>query len=90
MWIVSLVVCPISDYLINGGYIGIATGRKLFNSLGHWMPALTLIILPFLKDPTHAIIMLTIAIGMNGFSYCGYICMYCISETRKNELLSIG
>lgn len=73
MWLISLAVSPISDYLINRGVVGIATGRKLFNSFGHWVPALTLIILPFLRDPTQAIAMLTIAIGMNGCTYCGYM-----------------
>lgn len=74
MWIVSLAVSPISDYLINRGVISVRTGRKLFNSLGHWVPCLALIILPFLKDPTHAIVILTIAVGMNGCTYVGYIC----------------
>lgn len=73
MWFVSVAVSPINDFLINRGYIGVATGRKLFNSFGHWIPALTLCILPFLRDPTSAIAMLTIAIGMNGFTYCGYM-----------------
>lgn len=73
MWLISLAVSPISDYLINRGVIGIATGRKLFNSFGHWVPAVTLIILPFLRDPILAIAMLTIAIGMNGCTYCGYM-----------------
>lgn len=73
MWLISLAVSPISDYLINRGHISIANGRKLFNSFGLWMPALTLVILPFLRDPTSAIAMLTIAIGMNGCTYCGYM-----------------
>lgn len=73
MWLVSLAVSPISDYLINSECIGVASGRKLFNSIGHWVPALTLVILPFLRDSTQAIAMLTIAIGMNGFTYCGYM-----------------
>lgn len=73
MWVISLAVSPISDYLINREVVGIATGRKLFNSFGHWVPALTLVILPFLRDPTQAIAMLTIAIGMNGCTYCGYM-----------------
>lgn len=73
MWLISLAVSPISDYLINREVVGIATGRKLFNSFGHWVPALALLILPFLRDPTQAIAILTIAIGMNGCTYCGYM-----------------
>lgn len=74
MWLISLAVCPISDYLVNRGHISVRTGRKLFNSFGHWIPGITLIILPFLKDPIAAVAMLTIAIGFNGFTYCGYMC----------------
>lgn len=73
MWIISLAVCPISDVLINRQYISVSTGRKLFNSIGHWVPALTLIVLPFMRGSTEAVVMLTIGIGFNGFTYCGYI-----------------
>lgn len=73
MWLISLAVCPISDFLINRHYISVSTGRKLFNSIGHWVPALTLIALPFMHGPTEAVTMLTIGIGFNGFTYCGYI-----------------
>lgn len=69
----SLAVSPISDYLINRGLISVWTGRRLFNSLGHWIPGLSLIILPFLSDSTQAIAMLTIAVGMNGCTYVGYM-----------------
>lgn len=74
MWIISLVVCPISDLLINRGYIGVAAGRKIFNSIGHWGPALALIILPFLQGKVVAVIVLTISVGLDGFIYCGYMC----------------
>lgn len=74
MWIISLTVSPISDYLINRGYMSVWNGRRLFNSIGHWLPGIALIILPFLRDPVHAIAMLTIAVGMNGATNCGYIC----------------
>lgn len=74
MWIISLVVCPISDLLINRGYIGVAAGRKIFNSIGHWGPALALIILPYLQKEVVAVTVLTIAVGLDGFTYCGYIC----------------
>lgn len=73
MWLVSLAVSPISDYVINRGYIGVSTSRKLFNTLGHWMPAVTLIILPFSRDPVQALALLTLAIGLNGCTYCGYM-----------------
>lgn len=73
MWLISLAVCPVSDFLINRQYISVSTGRKLFNSIGHWVPALTLIALPFMRGPFEAVALLTIGIGFNGFTYCGYI-----------------
>lgn len=74
MWIISLAVSPISDYLINRGYMSVWNGRRLFNSIGHWLPGIALIILPFLRDPVQAIAMLTISVGLNGATYCGYMC----------------
>lgn len=74
MWIISLVVCPICDMLINRGYLSVAAGRKIFNSIGHWGPALALILLPFLKEEVVAVTVLTISVGLDGFTYCGYIC----------------
>lgn len=73
MWLVSLAVCPISDYLINRRYISTTTGRKIFNSFGHWVPGITLLILPFSRNEYEAVALLTIAIGFNGFTYCGYM-----------------
>lgn len=73
MYLISLAVSPISDFLINRNYISVTTGRKLFNSFGHWVPALTLIALPFMHGSTEAVAMLTLGIGFNGFTYCGYM-----------------
>lgn len=73
MWLISLGVSPISDYLINRGCISTRTGRKLFNSIGHWIPAMTLVILPYMTEPKSAIFLLTIAVGLNGSTYVGYM-----------------
>lgn len=37
------------------------------------MPAITLIALPFMRGPFEAVAVLTVGIGFNGFTYCGYI-----------------
>lgn len=73
MWFISLAVSPISDYLVNHGVLSTRTSRKLFNSLGHWIPSITLLILPYVRSPPIAILLLTIAVGMNGCSYVGYM-----------------
>lgn len=73
MWLISLAVSPISDYLINRGYISTRTGRKLFNSLGLWIPAIALVILPYMSQSEWAVFLLTIAVGFNGATYVGYM-----------------
>lgn len=73
MWLISLAVSPISDYLINRSYISTRTGRKLFNSLGLWIPAIALVILPYMSEPKLAVFLLTIAVGFNGATYVGYM-----------------
>lgn len=73
MWIISLLTCPVSDYLINRNIISTRTGRKLFNSIGHWIPAIALIALPFVQDSTPAMILLIIAVGLDGCTYVGYM-----------------
>lgn len=73
MWLISLAISPISDYLINRNFISPRTGRKLFNTLGHWIPAIALVILPYAADRVVAIFLLTIAVGLNGCTYVGYM-----------------
>lgn len=73
MWTISILVSPLSDYLINRGYMLTRTSRKLFNSIGHWIPAIALVILPFVSQATIAIFLLTIAVGLNGTTYVGYM-----------------
>lgn len=73
MWLISLAVSPLSDYLINRGYISTRTGRKLFNSLGLWIPAIALVILPYMSQSEWAVFLLTIAVGFNGATYVGYM-----------------
>lgn len=74
MWALSLAISPICDYLINQQYMTVQFGRSFFNSLGHWIPMVLLIALPFATSNVLAVFILTIAVGMNAATYVGYMC----------------
>ena len=75
MWLLCLVVSPISDMLINRGFITVTVARKLFNSIGQWVPMVCLIALGYMTEDekTLAIALLTIGVGFNAASFCGYL-----------------
>lgn len=64
---------PISDYLINAGYLSVSIARKLFNSIGHWGPMLALIALAYATDEVLAIFLLTVAVGLSAGTSVGYL-----------------
>ncbi|XP_058452667.1 putative inorganic phosphate cotransporter isoform X1 [Malaya genurostris] len=74
MWILSFVFSPISDFLINQNYLSRVTSRKLFNSIGLWIPMGALIGLAYVpKGGTElAIGLLTAAVGINSATYLGF------------------
>ncbi|XP_058823150.1 putative inorganic phosphate cotransporter isoform X2 [Topomyia yanbarensis] len=74
MWILSLVFSPISDFLINQNYLSRVTSRKLFNSIGLWIPMCALLGLAYVpKGGTElAIGLLTAAVGINSATYLGF------------------
>ncbi|EDW08139.1 putative inorganic phosphate cotransporter [Drosophila mojavensis] len=75
MGILCFVVSPISDLLINRGTLTVTTSRKLFNSIGQWVPMGCLIGLGYMsaKQKTEAIVLLTLAVGINAACFCGYL-----------------
>ncbi|XP_062135984.1 putative inorganic phosphate cotransporter isoform X2 [Drosophila sulfurigaster albostrigata] len=75
MGILCFVVSPISDLLINRGTISVTTARKLFNSIGQWVPMACLIGLGYMTadEKTGAIVLLTLAVGINAACFCGYL-----------------
>lgn len=75
MGILCFVVSPISDLLINRGTLTVTTSRKLFNSIGQWVPMGCLIGLGYMsaKEKTEAIVLLTLAVGINAACFCGYL-----------------
>ncbi|EDW58765.1 putative inorganic phosphate cotransporter isoform X2 [Drosophila virilis] len=75
MGVLCFVVSPISDLLINRGSITVTTARKLFNSIGQWVPMGCLIGLGYMTadEKTGAIVLLTLAVGINAACFCGYL-----------------
>ncbi|XP_023295724.2 putative inorganic phosphate cotransporter isoform X1 [Lucilia cuprina] len=75
MWLLCLTVSPISDMLINRKILSVTVSRKLFNSIGQWVPMVCLIALGYMTEDekTLAIVLLTIGVGFNAGSFCGYL-----------------
>ncbi|CAH1108548.1 unnamed protein product [Psylliodes chrysocephalus] len=73
-WILSLMMGPMADFLITKNYVTTGTSRKIFNSIGMFIPAISLICLTFIdsKNPVAAIFLLTMAVGFNSAVYSGF------------------
>lgn len=64
---------PLSDWLMNKGYISTGAGRKIFNTIVYWLPGLALIGLGYAKSTELAVTLLTVAVGLNAGTYLGYM-----------------
>ncbi|XP_017835937.1 putative inorganic phosphate cotransporter isoform X2 [Drosophila busckii] len=75
MGFLCFVVSPISDLLINRHVLSVTNARKLFNSIGLWVPMACLIGLGYMTadDKINAIVLLTLAVGINAACFCGYL-----------------
>ncbi|XP_074030497.1 putative inorganic phosphate cotransporter isoform X2 [Leptinotarsa decemlineata] len=74
MWIFSLFMSPVADYLIVKSLTDVRASRKIFNSIGLFVPALTLISLTFVEQSHYilAVVLLTCGVGFNSAVYSGY------------------
>ncbi|CAG9865517.1 unnamed protein product [Phyllotreta striolata] len=74
MWIMNLVLSPIADYIIYKGYVPLITSRKIFNSIGFFIPALALISITFIQSDNRALIetILVITVAFNAGHYSGF------------------
>lgn len=75
MWILCMIFSELSDILTNRRYVTVATGRKLFNSIGLWLPAVALVLLAYVtkENTTLAVFLLTTAVAINAASFVGYL-----------------
>lgn len=65
----------ISDYLVNHGNISVGNARKLFNSIGSYIPMICLIGLGYVtkEHTTLGVSLLTIGLGLNAGTYVGFM-----------------
>lgn len=75
LYIMCLIFGFLSDYLIKTKRLTVGSTRKLFNSIGHYIPCGALIALGYMsKDsPVAAMALLCVVVGCNGGIYSGYI-----------------
>ena len=75
MAIIGMTGGWIADWLINSKRLTVTSTRKVFQFIGHWVPAAALLVLAYginCGDHTIAIVLLCIAVGFNGASFSGY------------------
>ncbi|XP_034650012.1 putative inorganic phosphate cotransporter isoform X1 [Drosophila subobscura] len=74
MFCMSFVFSAISAQLNNRNCISTGTSRKLFNTIGTWIPMVTLIGLGYTAadQATLAVVLLCFTVGTNGATYLGF------------------
>ncbi|XP_030754152.1 putative inorganic phosphate cotransporter [Sitophilus oryzae] len=74
MWILNFFIGFASDALINRKVLTVGHARKLFNSIGLLIPALSLFFLGVTpgNEPVRAVTLLVIAVGFGSGVYCGF------------------
>ncbi|XP_073845392.1 putative inorganic phosphate cotransporter [Musca autumnalis] len=73
MWIMSYVYLSLADILQSKTSISLTSLRRLFNSLGSWLPALGLVIIGFLNEQhkTWVIVLITLIVALNDGNIIG-------------------
>ncbi|CAD7014722.1 putative inorganic phosphate cotransporter [Ceratitis capitata] len=93
MWLLCLIVSPISDMLINKQILSTTTARKLFNTIGQWIPMACLVGMSYMTsdERVEAIILLTIGVGFNSAAFCGYLVNHMdLSPNFAGTMMSIS
>ncbi|KAF7994577.1 hypothetical protein HCN44_004049 [Aphidius gifuensis] len=73
MWIMSLVLSYIADWMITSGKCNHTVTRKIVNSIGQYGPAVALIIVSFTGcHPALTVFVLSLGVGLNGGIYSGF------------------
>ncbi|XP_054740516.1 putative inorganic phosphate cotransporter [Anastrepha obliqua] len=74
MLVLGLMLCPLSDYLEKGNRLSATTIRKLFNSIGQWVPMITLICLGYVtrEQANMAVALLTFTVGISSTLHLGF------------------
>lgn len=71
----TFVFCILADVLIKRRYTSVNTSRKLFNTIGFWVPVVPLILLGYMRaDQSElALVLLVIAVGVNTAGSLGFL-----------------
>lgn len=75
MWLLMQVFSECSDFLMKRKYVSVGAGRKIFNTIGHWIPAATMIALGYVpkENTTLAVVLLTVSVAINSAAFVGYL-----------------
>ncbi|CAB3221219.1 unnamed protein product [Arctia plantaginis] len=78
MYLLSFVMGAMTDVIIRKNWLTVTNTRKLFNSIGLWGPAIALIGLSYAPEDnmTYAVVMLTLAVGINSGQFAGYLLVH--------------
>ncbi|XP_039955079.1 LOW QUALITY PROTEIN: putative inorganic phosphate cotransporter [Bactrocera neohumeralis] len=74
MLILGLACGPLSDFLEKGSHLSATTSRKIFNSIGQWVPVLTLIWLGYItrEQADLAVFLLTFTVSISTTMHLGW------------------
>uniref|UniRef100_W8BE84 Putative inorganic phosphate cotransporter n=1 Tax=Ceratitis capitata TaxID=7213 RepID=W8BE84_CERCA len=74
MFLLGVALCPLANYLEKGGHISATTSRKLFNSIGQWVPVISLIWLGYMtrEQADLAVILLTFTVAISSATHLGF------------------
>lgn len=74
MCLLSFCFIYLSKLLSKKDNISLAFSRKLFNSIGHWIPMISLVALGYVtkEHSTLAVVLLTLTVGISAATYLGF------------------
>ncbi|XP_036332545.1 putative inorganic phosphate cotransporter [Rhagoletis pomonella] len=74
MFLLGLALCPIANFLEKNNHISATASRKLFNTIGLWIPVVTLIWLGYMtRDQVDlAVTLLTLTVGISAATHLGF------------------
>ncbi|XP_053981510.1 putative inorganic phosphate cotransporter [Hylaeus volcanicus] len=73
MWLFSMVISHVADWMISSGNFNHTYTRKIINSIGQFGPAIALIAASFTACNTWlTVTLLTVGVGLNGGIYSGF------------------
>ncbi|XP_067634387.1 putative inorganic phosphate cotransporter isoform X2 [Eurosta solidaginis] len=74
MMILGVACGPINDFIEKGNHLSPTVSRKLFNTIGQWVPVITLVGLAYMtrEQADMAVILLTITIGLGSTLHLGF------------------